>query len=333
MYDRFNGNVEPFASSATGTNRTIFGDTVQSDSINDNLNADFKTGWEIVGLNDNPTREDFNAMGYTLGYLISYLYQNGVAEYNLLQEYKTNSIAIGADGTIYQSLVDSNIGNALTDTTKWKNVTSSFVDLVNNQSIDGIKTFVKSPKVPTPTTGTQAVNKDYVDSLPVLPIGTILNGYTIFDNCIVAFGGEFNRADYPKLWTYLQANPTLVKTQTQWQTEATANGGICGFFSDGNGTTTFRVPNLDKAFLRPDSRVVGTYQGDAIRNITAGGLMIIYGNSGSGAFKTNRMADGATMSTSFNNYGSLGFDASLVVPTANENRPKNIAILPLIVAK
>ena len=30
---------------------------------------------------------------------------------------------------------------------------------------------------------------------------------------------------------------------------------------------------------------------------------------------------------------ALLFDASLVVPTANENRPKNIAILPLIVAK
>ena len=101
----------------------------------------------------------------------------------------------------------------------------------------------------------------------LLPIGTILNGYTIFDNCIVAFGGEFNRADYPKLWAYLQANPSLVRTQAQWQTEATANDGICGYYSSGNGTTTFRVPNLDKAFLRLDSSGVGSFQGDAIRNI------------------------------------------------------------------
>lgn len=34
---------------------------------------------------------------------------------------------------------------------------------VGNQTIDGIKTFLKSPIVPTPTTGTQAVNKDYAD--------------------------------------------------------------------------------------------------------------------------------------------------------------------------
>ena len=340
MLARFNGNVVPFADDATSTNRTVFGGTTQSDTLDDNLNADFKKGWEIVGLNDSPTREDFNAMGYTLGALTAYLYEMGIAEYNALQEYKLNGLCLGTDGTIYQSLVDSNIGNALTNGTKWKNVTSSFVDLVNNQSIDGIKTFVKSPIVPTPTTGTQAVNKDYVDNgltnISALPIGTILNGYTIFPNCIVAFGGEFNRADYPKLWAYLQANPTLVKTQAQWTTESTANGGICGFFSDGNGTTTFRVPNLDKAFIRPDSRGVASYQGDAIRNITGSIETTKANGTGLGVFSssTNGTVGASTDTTgSVKFYARAIFDASLVVPTASENRPKNIAVLPLIVAK
>lgn len=138
MFERFNGNVVPFADESTSTNRTVFGSETQSDDIDDNLNSDFKKGWEIVGLNDNPTREDFNAMGYTLGYLTSYLYQNGVAEYNLLQEYKNNSIAIGTDGNIYQSLVDNNIGNALTDTTKWVCIASKN-SIVNN--IDELKTI------------------------------------------------------------------------------------------------------------------------------------------------------------------------------------------------
>lgn len=169
---RFNGNVVPFASESTTDNRTVFGDVVQADDIDSNLNADFKKGWEIVGLNDNPTKQDFNAMGYTLGALTSYLYQMGIAEYNVSQEYKLNGLCIGTGGTIYQSLVDVNIGNALNDVSKWKNINSSFVDLVNNQSIDGIKTFVKSPIVPTPTTGTQAVNKDYVDNLKIITTGT-----------------------------------------------------------------------------------------------------------------------------------------------------------------
>ena len=125
MLNRFDGNVVPFASEATLTNRTIFGAETQSDDIDDNLNADFKRGWEIVGLNDNPTREDFNAMGYTLGNLISYLYQSGVAEYNADQEYYVNSLVMGSNGVVYQSLSGTegspNTGNnPITDDTNWK---------------------------------------------------------------------------------------------------------------------------------------------------------------------------------------------------------------------
>jgi hypothetical protein len=38
------------------------------------------------------------------------------------------------------------------------------VTLTGDQSVDGIKTFTSSPIVPTPTTGTQASNKSYVDT-------------------------------------------------------------------------------------------------------------------------------------------------------------------------
>ena len=155
-----------------------------------------------------------------------------------------------------------------------------------------------------------------IDRLETLQIGAILNGYTIFPNCIVAFGGEFNRTAYPKLWAYLQANPSLVKTQAQWQTEATANGGICGVFSDGDGSTTFRVPNLDKAFLRPDSRGVASYQADELKE-----------HSHKIGFWANTFTEG-NMSTlksgSAENTSSYG---------GAETRPKNIAVLPLIVAK
>ena len=40
---------------------------------------------------------------------------------------------------------------------------SKVVETEGNQDIDGIKNFLTSPIVPTPTTGTQAVNKDYAD--------------------------------------------------------------------------------------------------------------------------------------------------------------------------
>lgn len=156
-----------------------------------------------------------------------------------------------------------------------------------------------------------------IDRLETLQIGAILNGYTIFDNCIVAFGGEFNRADYPKLWAYLQANPSLVKTQAQWTTESTANGGICGFFSSGNGTSTFRVPNLDKAFLRPDSRSVASYQGDEFKSHSH--------KWGTNSFSAYTPGAGApAFGSTFENTTTTG---------GAETRPKNIAVLPLIVAK
>ena len=41
---------------------------------------------------------------------------------------------------------------------------SKVVETEGNQTIAGVKTFSSSPVVPTPTTGTQAVNKDYVDT-------------------------------------------------------------------------------------------------------------------------------------------------------------------------
>ena len=196
------------------------------------------------------------------------------------------------------------------------------VKLTGNQTIEDVKTFSSSPIVPTPAAGNQAVNKEYVNS--IIPIGAIVSGYTPTDGTIVAFGGEFNIADYPKLWAYLQANLSLVKTEAQWQTEATANGGICGFYSSGNGTTTFRVPNLDKAFLRPDSRGVGSYQVDELKshNHTInfnGGDRSIFTGSG-----RKQAAPDTLYSAGLPNISNTGGD---------ETRPKNIAVLPLIVAK
>lgn len=192
---------------------------------------------------------------------------------------------------------------------------NSKVSNTGNETIAGIKTFTSSPVVPTPTTDFQVPTKKYVDDATDR-IGLIDYGYVAKSYHIVAFGGEFNRADYPKLWAYLQTNPTLVKTQAQWQTEATANGGICGFFSDGDGTNTFRVPNLDKAFLRPDSRGVGSYQGDELKE-----------HSHQFARSANTFDQGS-MSTFKSGLGVNTFPYG-----GTETRPKNIAVLPLIVAK
>ncbi|WP_434524390.1 phage tail protein [Photorhabdus asymbiotica] len=96
-----------------------------------------------------------------------------------------------------------------------------------------------------------------------------------------------------------------------------------------------RLPDLRSEFIRgwDDSRgvdpgrVCGSWQGDAIRNITGEVItdraQIV---DASGAFRGPLMIAGASINASWLQIGrNFNFDASRVVPTANENRPRNVA--------
>ena len=96
--DRFDGNVQAFASQAQGTERTIFGDTAQSNTLDANINTDFLRGWGIVGVNENPTKQDFAGLAFTLGQLISYLHQRGIPEWNTSQEFYEGSVVTTLEG-------------------------------------------------------------------------------------------------------------------------------------------------------------------------------------------------------------------------------------------
>ena len=67
-----------------------------------------------------------------------------------------------ADGTGVTELVVPESGELATKAYV-DGLNSTNVKLTGNQTIAGVKTFSSSPIVPTPTAGTQAVNKDYVD--------------------------------------------------------------------------------------------------------------------------------------------------------------------------
>lgn len=143
MLNRYNGNLLPFANSADPTKRYIFGGNTPSDNIDDNINANFLTGWEIVGLNEAPPKQWFNALGYTSTYLASYLYQVGIPEYNGSQKYYKNSI-VNKDGIISVSIegVDGtpNVGNdPATDKANWKTLATHTVDtLADLRALDMI---------------------------------------------------------------------------------------------------------------------------------------------------------------------------------------------------
>lgn len=112
-------------------------------------------------------------------------------------------------------------------------------------------------------------------------------------------------------------------------------------YGAGDGATTFNLPDLRGEFLRgadrgrgvDAGRVIGSAQGDAIRNIT--GEFVGYdkdGDSGGvwkGAFQSLGGSAGSGGTSGFGETPTR-FDASLVVPTAAENRPRNVALLTII---
>jgi len=70
---------------------------------------------------DEPTREDFNALGFVLGQFIAYLHQVGLPEWNGNQEYHQYSMA-NEDGKIYVCKTNNHtsVTTPSADTTNWE---------------------------------------------------------------------------------------------------------------------------------------------------------------------------------------------------------------------
>ena len=109
-------------------------------------------------------------------------------------------------------------------------------------------------------------------------------------------------------------------------------------YGTGDGSSTFNIPDLRGEFIRGTDggrgvdagRTLGSAQGDAIRNITGAtaraGLLFSYFFSTQGCIYAISNQGGSVSAGGDNKINSIGFDASRVVPTANENRPRNVAV-------
>ena len=114
-------------------------------------------------------------------------------------------------------------------------------------------------------------------------------------------------------------------------------------YGAGDGHSTFNLPDLRGEFMRfwddgrgvDAGRVLGSWQGDAIRNIAGNAATYIQDAiQPNGVLSvSNKAKRGIVWEDNWQNFGvqaQLDFDASRVVPTANENRPRNIALLACI---
>lgn len=154
---------------------------------------------------------------------------------------------------------------------------------------------------------------------------------SIFAGDLSLDGQILNRADYPELWSMVNAGRFASVTDAVWLSDVSKRGS----YSTGNGSTTFRLPDLNGGqagsipdlFLRGSSTTpVGTVLSDAIRNITGnlGDSRAIGTKLTSGAFSYVVGADSTGTGSAGTAISNFTFDASRVVPTADENRPKSV---------
>ena len=130
---------------------------------------------------------------------------------------------------------------------------------------------------------------------------------TIPQNCLMCDGSEISRDTYSELFNVIGTT-----------------------YGEGDGSTTFNIPDYRGAFLRcigGNADELGVLQEDAIRNITgyinwSAGLPSGF----SGVLYAYTWGTPQWHGPSYTNAGAIALDVSRQVPTANENRPINYSI-------
>ncbi len=144
-----------------------------------------------------PTR-----VGATNNFETKFVLPNEVMHGNALLMTGIPIQATPPDSNINKYWYDTSSGKAvlkLYNGTNWVEVNlggsgddSTNVKLSGNQTIDGTKTFTSSPIVPTPTTNTQAANKQYVDSKIGHTQSLSTNGWTKLPNGLIMQWGNIS---------------------------------------------------------------------------------------------------------------------------------------------
>ncbi|WP_063338860.1 MULTISPECIES: hypothetical protein [unclassified Marinomonas] len=192
---------------------------------------------------------------------------------------------------------------------------------------DGTAFYVIEQVNPKTGNAISDIGKLVIDTTDMLSIGEVaLNG------------AEISREEYSITWAKIKNTSNLIDQVTK-DADPISYGG---FWGEGDGSTTFTLPIVGGEFIRmfddgrgvDDERGFASYQEDAIRNIIGDFGNVLYqveqgGGVASGAFLAGTGAYGAavipTSGVTENNLDGIEFDASRVVPVANENRPRSIA--------
>lgn len=145
-----------FAGNAAQTQTSVFGTMKTSPQYTSDVAASIGTtaygnGWaDAIEIGYAPYLEDMNTVQRAITYQIAYNQQEGIPEWASDTTYFKGSWAKynATNGAqIYESLVDNNVGNLVSDNTKWKLVldtANGYVTTNTAQTITGAKTFTSN---------------------------------------------------------------------------------------------------------------------------------------------------------------------------------------------
>jgi microcystin-dependent protein len=145
---------------------------------------------------------------------------------------------------------------------------------------------------------------------------------------VKAAGQLLSRTTYAALWAHAQASGNLAASDGAW---------VEGQYSPGDGSTTFRVPDMRENFPRgwaddrtgglDDGRGIGTLQLDQFQGHAMSGAYNGFDTRQGGAGGTpNLRSDGATQNTT----GIVSDGTNGTPRVGTETRPRNVALLACI---
>lgn len=137
---------------------------------------------------------------------------------------------------------------------------------------------------------------------------------------VKANGALLNRATYAALWAFAQASVNITASDAAWGATTTP-----GKYSPGDGSSTFRIPDLRGLFIRPLDDAAGIDVGRVLGSLQSATLIGIQTNN-NGTLLIENPDSTATYSA-----GSATANVT-VTATVNKHgvRPTNVALLSCI---
>lgn len=209
-----------FGSNANANQLAVFGSMktgtpVYSTNLATLQSSAYTQGWSEALLNDKaPYMEEMNAVQYGLSYQIAYMLQEGAFAYDANTTYSNTSIVKAFENGkmyFYHSLVDNNIGHALSDTTYWEKISISDV---------------------------RNIGEIVTSTIPLVD-----SGLHLLDGSLLQYGSYKAFIDYiAGLYT---DNPTAnyFCSKAEWQQSVTTYG-VCGKFVYDSINKTVRLPKI-----------------------------------------------------------------------------------------